>query len=119
METFTNDQWPSLMNVPVTYNVKEFWHVRYPPASVEWEFAVHKLISSVEVLVWNDWIKTKHDESGDMILLLKKERYPIELLARTFGISKAQILKLEMIVLDAPKANTDLPTPTVNYWGTA
>jgi hypothetical protein len=106
------------MGTPVTYNVKEFWHVRYPPSSVEWAFATQKLIDSVEVRVWNDWIKTNH-ESGDMILLLKKERYPIELLARTFGISKEQILKLEMIVLDAPKVNEDLPKPTVNYWGTA
>jgi hypothetical protein len=107
------------MNVPVTYNVKEFWHVRYPPASIEWEFVVHKLVSSVQTLVWNDWIKTKHEDSGDMMMLLKKERYPVELLAKSFGMSVDQVRKLEIIVLDMPKANKDIPAPTVNYWGEA
>lgn len=107
------------MAEPVTYNVKEFWHVRYPPSSVEWGYVMQKLISSVEVQVWNDWIKTKHNESGDMMMLLKKERYPVELLAKTFGLSSDAIRKLDTIVLEAPKANAEIPAPTVNYWGTA
>lgn len=108
-----------MAGTPVTYNVKEFWHVRYPPSSVEWEFVLQKLINSVKISVWNDWIKTKHDESGNMMYLLKKERYPVELLAKTFGLSAKEISKLEMIVLEQPLQRDDLPAPTVGYWGEA
>lgn len=97
----------------------EFWHIRFKHEVVEWQFLMAKLLGSVKVEVFNDWIRTKHDESGDDMFMLKKKRYPIELLSKTFGISEETIRSLDMIVLDAPKTRKDLPMPTVDYWGTA
>jgi hypothetical protein len=107
------------LNQVIKVNHKEFWHVRFPPSAMEWQFLTEKLRDSVEIKAWNDWIMTKHDASGDVMYLFAKERYPAELIAKTYGVDEAKLHTLEVIVLEAPKTPKDLPKPTVSGWGEA
>lgn len=97
----------------------DFWVIQFSPKSVEWVYLVDKLLQSVEVLVWNDYLLFTHEDSGDTVYKLKKERYSAEQIAKFTGLDARRIERMEVIYLDPPASNKDLPQPTVNYWGTA
>lgn len=106
------------MNEMVSVNHKEYWHIRMKPGSVIWHHVMHRLISSVEIEAWNDWIRTMHEDNGDHIYLLNKMRYPAAITARTFGVDTETLAKVEELVLDEPDEKA-LPKPTVDYYGEA
>lgn len=104
-------------NIPIKF--EDYYLVQYPPTCIEWEYLMTKLLSMVKIEAWNDWFQYKDEETGNTVYRLKKERFPAQLVATTFGLSAERVIKLETLVLDPPAANKDLPKPTVGYWGTA
>ena len=102
----------------IQVNHKDFWHIRMRPASIVWHHVIQRMLDSVKIEAWNDWIRTTHDETGDHLYLVSKERYDASKVAGTFGISPETLQGIAEIVLDEPEEG-DLPKPTVDYTGEA
>lgn len=103
--------------IPVKHS--DFYVVQFSPKSIEWLFLMDKLLNAVEILVYNDYLLFTHEDSGDYVYKLKKERFSAAIIAKYTGLTVTAIEKMAIIYLDPPAANKDLPQPTVNYWGTA
>jgi hypothetical protein len=86
---------------------------------MEWLYILTKLLKSVEIKAWNDYILNIHEESGDHVYMLKKERYNADAISKALGITVERFLQLDVVVLEEPVQNKGLPKPSVDYWGTA
>lgn len=110
-----------MTTIPVTtaVNKDEFYYIRFSPTAIEWRYLVHKILDAVEIRAWNDYIINTHEDNGDWVYMLKKERYPAKLIADHLGTTEANVTSNLVLVLDDIAQNKDLPKPTVGYWGTA
>jgi hypothetical protein len=107
------------MNIaPTDIDRKEYWSIRFEATSVEWMYLVNKLLHSITIENWNDFFIGQM-ENGDWVYLLNRKRYPAESVAKTFGLTSANLEKLEVLHLHPVKANPALPEPNVSYWGNA
>ena len=97
----------------------DFYTIQFSPKCVEWVYLMNKLLHSIEITAWNDYLIYTHEETGDHVYRLKKDRYPAEQVAKMLGMTVQAIHKLDIIYLDPPAANKGIPAATVEGWGTA
>lgn len=107
--------------IPINTSINEadFYYIRFSVGAIEWRYLVHKILDAVEIRAWNDYIINTHDENGDWVYMLKKERYSPKLIAEHLGTTEEIVTKNKVLVLDDIAQNSGLPKPSVGYWGTA
>lgn len=106
--------------IPIqTQSKKDYYYIQFHPDDVEWLYLMTKLLDAIEVRAWNDYFISQVEETGEVIYVLKKERFSPALIAEHLGISATIIQEqIEAIHLERIPS-TGLPKPNVKYWGTA
>lgn len=97
-------------------SVEEYYVVEVHGA--EWQYVVQeRVILTVKDRVPEDAILSL--EMSYPVYYLRRDKFPAELLARSFGASVEQITEAKVIRLDPFEVSSDLPSPTTTDWGTA
>lgn len=104
------------MDDQMQIDISNYWKVK--AQGIEWIYVIQRLIKTTPGDDPTGVYLTEGHENGELVYLLKKERYPAKELARVTGIAQAVIEQKGAVRLSlTPRA--DLPQPTVDYWGEA
>lgn len=109
----------TVIPITTTLNKEDFYYIRFSPGAVEWRYLMQKVLDAVEIQAFNDYIINTHNDNGDYVYMLKKERYSAKLIAEMLGTTEDAVKENEVLVLDDVEASAKLPKATVGYWGTA
>ena len=95
-----------------------YWMIQFDGSSVEWLYLVNKLMRSRPIQNFSQYF-IGQTESGEWVYALAKAVYPAVDVAKTFGLSVAQLASLETLHLHPLVPKAPIPAPTVSYWGEA
>lgn len=100
------------------FDVEEYW--LFNALSIEWLFILKKLGESVKAKPEVQHAVQAAAFDNSPIYMLKKSCYPAEVIAKAIGVEVEKLKAHQgIITLKHLNPQTDLPRPTVEYWGEA
>lgn len=102
--------------IGVGFDIAEYWQVK--ALSVEWLYVLSTLALSVHAAPEEQHCVVGMSWDNTPLYLLKKKYFPAASLSKVTGIAEEKLSSYKgVITLQSKKS--DLPEPTVPYWGKA